>query len=75
MVWKDEAFEIWSKGWACLFPEGDSSRALLEQVLSIVDRSFYAGNMLKETFRVAQCLQLMSELSSNKFHPHLLKFQ
>ena len=34
MVWKDEAFEIWSRGWACLFPEGDSSRELLEQVLS-----------------------------------------
>lgn len=32
MVWKDEAFEIWSRGWACLYPEGDSSRKLLEEV-------------------------------------------
>lgn len=34
-VWKDEAFEIWSRGWACLYPEGDSSRKLLEEVGSI----------------------------------------
>jgi len=33
MVWKDEAFEIWTRVWACLFPEGDSSRELLEKVL------------------------------------------
>jgi len=31
-VWKDEAFEIWSRGWACLYPEGDPSRKLLEEV-------------------------------------------
>lgn len=30
MVWKDEAFEIWSRGWAQLYPEGDPSRKLLE---------------------------------------------
>jgi hypothetical protein len=33
MVWKDEAFEIWTRGWACLFPDGDSSRELLEKAL------------------------------------------
>lgn len=32
VVWKDEAFEIWSRSWAALYPEGDSSRKLLEQV-------------------------------------------
>lgn len=32
IVWKDEAFEIWSRGWARLYPEGDSSRKLLEEV-------------------------------------------
>lgn len=32
MVWKDEAFEIWTKVWANLYPEGDSSRTILEQV-------------------------------------------
>lgn len=32
IVWKDEAFEIWSKVWASLYPEGDPSRNLLEQV-------------------------------------------
>lgn len=31
-VWKDEAFEIWSRGWAALYPEGDASRKLVEEV-------------------------------------------
>ncbi|KAE8789233.1 putative methylenetetrahydrofolate reductase [Hordeum vulgare] len=51
MVWKDEAFEIWSRGWACLFPEGDSSRELLEQVqktyclVSLVDNDYISGDL------------------------------
>ncbi|CAK7338640.1 unnamed protein product [Dovyalis caffra] len=32
-VWKDEAFEIWSRGWAFLYPEDDPSRTLLQKVL------------------------------------------
>ena len=32
LVWKDEAFEIWSRGWASLYPEGDPSRKFLEEV-------------------------------------------
>jgi len=32
MVWKDEAFLVWSRGWAQLYPEGDPSRKLLEEV-------------------------------------------
>lgn len=32
LVWKDEAFELWSRGWASLYPEGDPSRKLLEEV-------------------------------------------
>lgn len=31
-VWKDEAFEIWSRAWASLYPEADASRKLVEQV-------------------------------------------
>ncbi|KAK7370154.1 hypothetical protein VNO80_12211 [Phaseolus coccineus] len=31
-VWKDEAFEIWSRGWASLYPEGDASRKLVEEL-------------------------------------------
>lgn len=31
-VWKDEAFEIWSRGWGRLYPGGDPSRKLLEEV-------------------------------------------
>lgn len=32
MVWKDEAFELWSRGWANVYPEADPSRTLLEEV-------------------------------------------
>ncbi|GMN56080.1 hypothetical protein TIFTF001_025190 [Ficus carica] len=45
-VWKDEAFEIWSRGWARLYPEGDPSRKLLEEVqtsyflVSLVDNDY-----------------------------------
>lgn len=35
IVWKDEAFEIWTCVWGCLFPEGDSARGLLEQVTNL----------------------------------------
>lgn len=35
MVWKDEAFELWTKAWACLFPDGDLSKQLLEQVFDV----------------------------------------
>ncbi|KAI4322040.1 hypothetical protein L6164_021765 [Bauhinia variegata] len=50
-VWKDEAFEIWSKGWACLYPEGDASRKLLQEVqdtyflVSLVDNDYIHGDL------------------------------
>uniref|UniRef100_A0A0A9CWE5 MTHFR n=1 Tax=Arundo donax TaxID=35708 RepID=A0A0A9CWE5_ARUDO len=51
MVWKDEAFEIWTRGWASLFREGDSSRELLEKVqkscylVSLVDNDYISGDL------------------------------
>ncbi|PKA60296.1 Methylenetetrahydrofolate reductase 1 [Apostasia shenzhenica] len=51
IVWKDEAFEIWMRGWANLFPVGDPSRALLEQVqksyylVSLVDNDYIYGDL------------------------------
>ncbi|KAJ0978147.1 hypothetical protein J5N97_013621 [Dioscorea zingiberensis] len=51
MVWKDEAFEIWTMGWACLFPDSDPSRGLLEQVqrtyflVSLVDNDYIHGDL------------------------------
>lgn len=38
-VWKDEAFEIWSRGWASLYAEGDPSRKLLEEVDHVINSS------------------------------------
>ncbi|KAJ8478040.1 hypothetical protein OPV22_021767 [Ensete ventricosum] len=51
MIWKDEAFEIWTRGWARLFPEGDPSRELLAQVqksyflVSLVDNDYIHGDI------------------------------
>ncbi|XP_004250093.1 methylenetetrahydrofolate reductase (NADH) 2 [Solanum lycopersicum] len=51
MIWKDEAFEIWSRGWAQLYPETDPSRKLLEQVqnsyflVSLVDNDYINGDL------------------------------
>ncbi|KAJ9539322.1 hypothetical protein OSB04_032055, partial [Centaurea solstitialis] len=51
LIWKDEAFEIWSKGWAQLYPEDDSSRSLLQEVqntsylVSLVDNDYINSNL------------------------------
>ncbi|ONK61756.1 uncharacterized protein A4U43_C08F33250 [Asparagus officinalis] len=51
MVWKDEAFEIWTKSWACLFPEDDPSKELLELIqrtyylVSLVDNDYVHGDL------------------------------
>ncbi|EPS72282.1 methylenetetrahydrofolate reductase [Genlisea aurea] len=51
VVWKDEAFEIWSKGWAKLYPDNDPSRKILEEVrknyylVSLVDNDYINGDL------------------------------
>nr|GLL47865.1 methylenetetrahydrofolate reductase 1-like [Ipomoea trifida]GMD91008.1 probable methylenetetrahydrofolate reductase [Ipomoea batatas]GME04631.1 probable methylenetetrahydrofolate reductase [Ipomoea batatas] len=51
MIWKDEAFETWSKGWGQLYPESDLSRKLLEEVqrtyflVSLVDNDYVHGDL------------------------------
>lgn len=51
IVWKDEAFEIWSKGWAQLYSEDDPSTKLLEEVkssyflVSLVDNDYINGDL------------------------------
>ncbi|KAK6921246.1 Methylenetetrahydrofolate reductase-like [Dillenia turbinata] len=51
VVWKDEAFEIWTRGWASLYPENDPSRKLLEEVqsnyflVSLVDNDYIHGDL------------------------------
>ncbi|CAF1872641.1 hypothetical protein F2Q70_00028823 [Brassica cretica] len=53
-VWKDEAFETWSRNWANLYPEAaDPSRNLLEEVknsyylVSLVENDYINGNIFK----------------------------
>ncbi|KAE8670277.1 Methylenetetrahydrofolate reductase 1 [Hibiscus syriacus] len=51
MVWKDEAFEIWARSWSALYPDGDPSKKLLEQIqrsyylVSLVDNNYMDGNI------------------------------
>ncbi|KAI6698967.1 hypothetical protein NL676_019086 [Syzygium grande] len=51
LVWKDEAFEIWSRGWACLYPEGDPSQKLLQEIqssfflVSLVDNDYMKSDL------------------------------
>ncbi|KAK9125803.1 hypothetical protein Scep_014649 [Stephania cephalantha] len=51
MVWKDEAFEIWTRMWARVYQEGDSSITLLEGVqktyflVSLVDNDYVNGDL------------------------------
>ncbi|XP_030455972.1 methylenetetrahydrofolate reductase (NADH) 2-like [Syzygium oleosum] len=51
LVWKDEAFEIWSRGWARLYPEGDPSQKLLQEIqstfflVSLVDNDYMKSDL------------------------------
>ncbi|XP_059655884.1 probable methylenetetrahydrofolate reductase (NADH) [Cornus florida] len=51
VVWKDEAFEVWSRGWAQLYAEADPSRKLLLEVqssyflVSLVDNDYINGDL------------------------------
>ncbi|TYG55053.1 hypothetical protein ES288_D09G240700v1 [Gossypium darwinii] len=51
VVWKDEAFEIWSRSWSALYPDGDPSKNLLEEIqssyylVSLVDNNYMDGNI------------------------------
>ncbi|RAL48196.1 hypothetical protein DM860_005620 [Cuscuta australis] len=51
MIWKEEAFEAWSKCWGHLYPESDLSRKLLDEVestyflVSLVDNDYISGDL------------------------------
>lgn len=51
MVWKDEAFQAWDQEWASLYPDGDPSRKILEEVqnsyylVSVVDNDYIHGDL------------------------------
>ncbi|KAK8684905.1 hypothetical protein V6N13_040919 [Hibiscus sabdariffa] len=46
VVWKDEAFEIWSRSWSALYPDGDPSKKLLEQIQS----SYYLVSLVDNNY-------------------------
>lgn len=51
LVWKDEAFDLWSSEWGSLYEEGSSSRAVLAGIaanwwlVSVVDNDHVSGNL------------------------------
>eukprot|EP01125_Pyxidicula_operculata_P022265 TRINITY_DN8_c0_g1_i1.p1 TRINITY_DN8_c0_g1~~TRINITY_DN8_c0_g1_i1.p1 ORF type:complete len:595 (-),score=162.46 TRINITY_DN8_c0_g1_i1:88-1872(-) len=50
-IWKDEAFGLWQTQWASLYPEGSTSRKVIEDIannyylVNIVDNDFINGNI------------------------------
>jgi methylenetetrahydrofolate reductase (NADPH) len=51
LIWKEEAFAIWQREWAFLYPEGSPSRKLLEEIqgsywlLNLVENDFRGGDI------------------------------
>lgn len=46
LVWKDEAFGLWTEQWAKLYPEGSKSRHILESIAS----NYYLVNLVDNDF-------------------------
>lgn len=53
--WKDEAFDLWHQRWGKLYPEGSTSRLIIDGIsenyylVNLVDNDFVKGNCLWET--------------------------
>jgi methylenetetrahydrofolate reductase (NADPH) len=69
MVWKDEAFEIWTRGWACLFPDHNISFRIMfakyaseKESTHIVHLSelYYQTDFLSAYFQVQKSYYLVS---------------
>lgn len=51
MVWKDEAFDLWSSEWASLYEDGSESKQVLSDIaanwwlVSVVDNDHVKGNL------------------------------
>jgi len=46
LVWKDEAFGLWTEQWAKLYPEGSKSRQIIESIAN----SYYLVNLVDNDF-------------------------
>lgn len=62
VVWKDEAFNVWTQVWAEVYPEGSSSRQVLTTIhdsynlVTIVDNDFVGGDVFAVLRKVLQDL-------------------
>jgi methylenetetrahydrofolate reductase (NADPH) len=51
VVWKDEAFNVWTQVWSEIYPEGSAARAILKEIhdthslVTIVDNDFVGGDI------------------------------
>jgi methylenetetrahydrofolate reductase (NADPH) len=46
LVWKDEAFALWTEQWAKLYPEGSTSRSIIEGISD----SYYLVNLVDNDY-------------------------
>jgi methylenetetrahydrofolate reductase (NADPH) len=52
LVWKDEAFALWTEQWAKLYTESPESRQLLEDI----SNTYYLVNLVDNDFPRETCL-------------------
>ena len=62
-AWRQEAFALWTEGWAKLYPEGSDTRKLLEKIST----SYYLVNLIDNDFPKGNCLwNVLDDMFSRK---------
>lgn len=68
--WKDEAFDLWQQRWGKLYPQGSTSRLIIDDIcknyylVNLVDNDFVKSNCLWEALRKSVHLR---EVRQNNF--------
>ncbi|KAI6653208.1 hypothetical protein LOD99_3733 [Oopsacas minuta] len=52
MIWKDEAFDLWDKMWASLYPVGSTSR----DIIATLQNTYYLVNLVDNDYVKGNCL-------------------
>lgn len=69
-MFKDEAFDLWQQQWGRLYPEGSTSRLVIDDIyknyylVNLVDNDFVKGNCLWEA--VEKTVQLREGASQRE---------
>ena len=62
-AWREEAFALWTEGWAKLYPDESESRRILERIST----SYYLVNLIDNDFPKGNCLwNVLDDMFSRK---------